>query len=197
MTTRQTSSEQTTEAAGPGELRAPVGPENQPLATVQWVERGELSSNNWNPNRQAPPEHRLLKTSILENGWTQPIVVRSEEDRLEIVDGYHRWLISEDEEVTALTGGLVPIVTLPPTDPMTARMATIRHNRARGTHHVLGMAAIVHDLLAEGLTPEEISVRLEMDPEEISRLAQRGGMIRHAQDGFGKGWVPSEAARDR
>lgn len=166
--------------------------EEQPVSKVEWVPRTRLSANDWNPNRQAPPEHKLLKTSILEDGWTQPIVVREHDGgaRLEIVDGYHRWLVSDDAEVAALTGGLVPIVRLPQCPDDQARMATVRHNRARGTHHVLGMADIVADLLERGLSPEEIGERLGMDEEEVDRLADRGVMVkRGARSEFGKGWT--------
>lgn len=174
----------------PDTLRAPNGHAAQPISEVRWLPRTSLSANSYNPNKQAPPEHRLLKVSILENGWTQPVVARPEAGALEIVDGYHRWTVAADPEVAALTDGLVPVVVLPPTDPATARMATIRHNRARGTHHVLGMAEIVTDLLSYGLTPDEISSRLEMDPEEVERLADRGDMIkRHAPDTFNQGWT--------
>jgi ParB-like chromosome segregation protein Spo0J len=170
---------------------APVGTDAQPLATMRWLAREELSANDWNPNKQAPPEHRLLAISLLENGWTQPIVARAQADgHLEIVDGFHRWTVAAKAEVAALTGGLVPVVVLPPTDPATARMATVRHNRARGTHHVLGMAAIVADLLQMNIEPAEIARRLEMDPEEVDRLADRGDMLkRHAPDGFNAGWT--------
>jgi ParB-like chromosome segregation protein Spo0J len=174
----------------PTELRAPVGTHAQPLATLEWMPREALSKNLWNPNKQAPPEHRLLKLSILESGWTQPIVARPLDGALEIVDGFHRWTIAADPDVAALTEGLVPVVVLPQTDPATARMATVRHNRARGTHHVLGMAAIVNDLIADGIAPDEIGRRLGMDAEEVSRLADRGDMLaRHAPDGFGNGWT--------
>jgi ParB-like chromosome segregation protein Spo0J len=173
-------------------LTAPADVTAQPVSAVEWVPRDRLSANDWNPNKQAPPERRLLKTSILENGWTQPIVVREHDDgaRLEIVDGYHRWLIAADKQVAALTGDLVPIVRLPQCPPDLARMATVRHNRARGTHHVLGMADIVADLLQFGLSPEEIGRRLEMDDEEVDRLADRGIMIkRGAAEAFGNGWT--------
>jgi len=166
--------------------------ETQPISAVRWVPRDALSSNDWNPNRQAPPEKRLLKISILENGWTQPIVVREHDggERLEIVDGYHRWLVAEDKQIAALTGGLVPIVTLAECPPDVARMATIRHNRARGTHYVLAMADIIADLLDLGMDPHEIGARLEMDQEEVSRLADRGQMTkRGAGDGFSEGWT--------
>lgn len=152
--------------------------------------REALASNLWNPNVQAPPELRLLKTSILENGWTQPIVVRDHGDRYEIVDGFHRWTVAEHREIAALTDGQVPVVVLPPTDEATARMATVRHNRARGTHHVLGMSSIVSDLIGRGLAPEEVGRRLGMDAEEVDRLADRGDMLkRHAADDFNTGWT--------
>ena len=164
--------------------------DDQPVSRVEWVPRDALSANAWNPNVQAPPEHRLLRTSILENGWTQPIVVREEDTGLEIVDGYHRWKVSADPQVAALTGGLVPVVRLASCPPDVARMATIRHNRARGTHHVLKMADIVAELLDMGLSAEEIGRRLQMDEEEVDRLADRGDMLkRGAAAGFTSGWT--------
>ena len=51
-----------------------MGIENQPVSKVQWVQRGKLRANNYNPNAVAPPELDLLKLSIIEDGWTQPIV---------------------------------------------------------------------------------------------------------------------------
>lgn len=165
---------------------------DQPISQVQWLPRESLSANSWNPNRAAPPEKRLLKTSILENGWTQPIVARDHGGGVyEIVDGYHRWMTAADPAVAALTDGLVPVVILPECDPTLARLATVRHNRARGTHGVLGMADIVADLMDDGLTPAEIGRRLEMDDEEVDRLADRGQMTKRgaAPEGFGKGWT--------
>lgn len=168
------------------------GVDAQPVSRLHWVERGTLSANDWNPNKQAPPERELLVTSIVENGWTQPIVVRPFDGgaRLEIVDGFHRWLTSEDPRVHKMTGGLVPVVDLPECDPVLARLATIRHNRARGTHHVLGMADIVAYVLDSGMSPDEIGRRLGMDEEEVDRLADRGQMTkRGAQAEFNGGWT--------
>jgi len=172
-----------------------TGVATQPISNVVWMHRSRLRANRWNPNRSAPPEMRLLRVSILENGWTQPIVAHQEgedEDGLlyEIVDGYHRWLTSEHADVYALTDGLVPMVALIEPDPALARMATVRHNRARGTHGVLGMADIVADLLGMGHAPDEIGRRLGMDEEEVDRLADRGEMVkRGAREGFNTGWT--------
>jgi len=172
-------------------LSAPQGTAAQPVSNLSWLPRHELTANTWNPNRQARPEYRLLAVSILENGWTQPIAARPLGDGLEIVDGFHRWKVAENDAVAALTGGLVPVVPLPETDPALARLATIRHNRARGVHHVLGMADIIIDLLGMNMSAAEIGTRLGMDAEEVTRLADRGNMrARHGHGGFGEGWVP-------
>ncbi len=161
----------------------------QPVSSVRWIKRETVHANSYNPNNVAPPELRLLKISILENGWSQPIVVTEEN---EVVDGYHRWLVSEDKAVAALTDGMIPVVTLTDLTPAEQRMATIRHNRARGQHHVVKMADIVSDLAAKyNLSPEEIQRRLQMDEEEVSRLMDHGDMrTRGSTDNFNQGWVP-------
>jgi ParB-like chromosome segregation protein Spo0J len=168
---------------------------SQPVSNVRWVPRDNLSANAWNPNRAAPPEFRLLKVSLLENGWTQPIVVREHDGgtRLEVVDGYHRWLASADPKVSGMTDGMVPVVVLPECDDDMAMMSTVRHNRARGSHGVLKMADIVAALVhGENLDPADVGRRLGMDEEEVERLLDRGVMTKRgaATDGaFGNGWT--------
>ncbi len=163
------------------------GTDHQPISHVEWVPRDALRANDYNPNAMAPPERALLRTSILEDGWTQPIVARSDG---EIVDGYHRWLTASDKDVAAMTGGLVPVVRLD-TDPATQRMATIRHNRARGAHGVLRMADIATQLSDElGVPVEEIGARLSMEDEEVRRLLMSGGATQWGGVSFNRAWVP-------
>lgn len=157
------------------------------MSTVEWVDPATLRANSWNPNKQAPPENRLLKISLLEDGWTAPIVVGVDD---EIIDGYHRWTLGlNDEDVRAMTSGLVPIVRVE-ISAEHRRMSTIRHNRARGTHHVLKMADIVAELAEMGISAEEIGRRLQMDEEEVDRLLDRGVMTkRGSAASFGNGWT--------
>ena len=55
-----------------------------PLDTLQWVDRGRVKPNDYNPNKVSKQNLELLKQSILTNGWTLPIVVRPD---FTIIDG--------------------------------------------------------------------------------------------------------------
>jgi ParB-like chromosome segregation protein Spo0J len=166
---------------------------NQPISSVVWVERDKLRANDYNPNHVAPPELKLLEQSILEDGWTQPLVIRptDEADVFEIVDGFHRWTVSDRPSIRILTDGHVPTVLITP-DPSHQRLSTIRHNRARGKHHVVKMADIVDDLLADGYTSDDLVKLVGMDHEEVSRLSARGKMTDAGGKGsFGESWRPA------
>lgn len=164
-------------------------PPEHPIGNVRWVDPATLTANDYNPNHVFPPELRLLKTSILESGWTQPVVVTPE---MVIIDGFHRWtLASTDDDIKAVSNGLVPIVVSKPLDEATRVMATVRHNRARGSHGIVAMGKIVRGLIDEGLSEKEICQRLGMEAEEVERLADfRPSTERVGQESFGKGWVP-------
>ena len=162
----------------------------QPLDAVHWIERDLIRANDYNPNRVPRVELRLLKISILQDGWTQPIVVHRES--MVIIDGEHRWTVAADPEVAKLTGGRVPVVFVEG-DRARRMMSTIRHNRARGEHAVLPMAEIVKALLQGGTTREDVMFLLQMEGEEVERLAERAGLpevVSRASRGFNKGWVP-------
>lgn len=171
-------------------MTAKPGTDNQPVGSVEWVNPADLRANSYNPNHVAPPEMELLALSIMEDGWTQPIVARPDG---EIVDGFHRFTVgSTHEGVMALTGGLVPVVRLRDADPAHQIMSTVRHNRARGTHAVLAMSDIVRTLADEySLSEAEIMERLGMEDEEVERLHDTSGMtVRGKGEGFNTGWEP-------
>lgn len=139
-----------------------------PLSSLQWVDREQLRANDYNPNKVSEDNLQLLTQSILTNGWTLPIVVRPD---YTIIDGFHRWTVSGREPLKTKLGGKVPVVIVAHTDESDDIYGTITHNRARGTHLLEPMKAIVKRLIDEGKTVPEISKQLGMKPEEIFRLS--------------------------
>lgn len=139
-----------------------------PLKNVQIVDRELLKPNNYNPNKVSEENLKLLIQSILTNGWTMPIVVRPD---FTIIDGFHRWTVSGREPLREMLGGKVPVVVVDHKDESEDVYGTITHNRARGTHLLDPMKAIIKKLLDDGKSVKEISKQLGMRPEEIYRLS--------------------------
>lgn len=139
-----------------------------PLSSLQWVERERLHANDYNPNKVSEDNLQLLVQSIMTNGWTLPIVVRPD---YTIIDGFHRWTVSGREPLLSKLGGRVPVVIVAHDDESEDMYGTITHNRARGTHLLEPMKAIVKKLLDDGKTVKEIGKQLGMRPEEVFRLS--------------------------
>lgn len=139
-----------------------------PLSSLQWVDRGMLHANDYNPNKVSEDNLQLLTQSILCNGWTLPIVVRPD---YTIIDGFHRWTVAGREPLRSKLGNRVPVVIVAHDDEADDIYGTITHNRARGTHLLEPMKAIVKRLMLEGKTVDEISKQLGMKPEEVFRLS--------------------------
>lgn len=139
-----------------------------PLSSLQWVERERLRANDYNPNKVSEENLQLLVQSILTNGWTLPIVVRPD---YTIIDGFHRWTVAGREPLRTKLSGKVPVVIVSHTDASEDMYGTITHNRARGTHLLEPMKAIVKKLLDEGKDVKEIGRQLGMRPEEVFRLS--------------------------
>ncbi|GHP00923.1 hypothetical protein KSF_109700 [Reticulibacter mediterranei] len=154
-----------------------VHPNSDPVSSVLWVPAEMVVANSYNPNTVMPPEMRLLYLSIKEDGYTQPIVVYwSEERQLYIVvDGFHRNRVGKEySDIRERTHGYLPIVVI---SKSMAKLieATIRHNRARGDHSVLGMVNVIAMLVEAGRSDAEIGKELGMSADEVWRLKQASG----------------------
>ena len=176
---------------------------HQPISNINWVHRDELNPNLYNPNKMAPPELNLLVESITKDGWLFPILIlpkdvhiegltdNANKNRYTIIDGFHRYTTSGNPKVYALTDGFVPVVTPSGTDHIAT---TVRMNRVKGTHTVLGMADIIQLLLEQGKTLEYIMQEYGMEAEEVYRLANRKGIPKTeiiTDTSFSKAWTPS------
>lgn len=165
---------------------------NHPVDCVAWVPGGDVVANDYNPNSVAPPEMKLLSTSIRADGYTQPIVTNEEDGARVVVDGFHRHRVGrEDPRVSQSVHGYLPTVQIrgEQTGREQRQASTIRHNRARGTHSVEKMSEIVAELSKKGWDDQKIGSELGMEPDEVLRLKQITGLADLFKDrAFSEAW---------
>jgi ParB-like chromosome segregation protein Spo0J len=153
----------------------------------------KVFSNEYNPNKVATPEMKLLKKSIEEDGLTMPCVVYHDKkaDQYIVVDGFHRYTVLKDH----FKAKEIPCSIID--KDISDRMAsTIRHNRARGTHQIKDMSKIVLELTKDGWDEEKISKHLGMDLDEVIRLKQITGLREaFSNHEFSKSWEEYEKKR--
>jgi len=158
-----------------------IGPfKTEPVDCVLWVKNNSVSANDYNPNSVAPPEMELLRLSISNDGYTQPIVsMKTDNENREVIDGFHRNRVGKEcKDIQSRVHGYLPVVTIRETQENKGdRIAsTIRHNRARGKHRIDAMSEIVLDLKKRNWSDKKISKQLGMDQDEVLRLTQLTGL---------------------
>jgi len=129
--------------------------------SVEYVPIESITPNKYNPNRQSEHEYSLLLRSMKDDGFTTPILVQR--DTKEIVDGEHRWRAARE-----LGYETIPVVFV----HMTAeqmRVATLRHNRARGEEDIELTAELLRELESIGAL-DWAQKSLQMDEVEMQRL---------------------------
>lgn len=165
---------------------------SEPVDCVIWVKNESVIANDYNPNSVAAPEMKLLEISIMEDGYTQPIVTFVGDGEREVVDGFHRNRVGKEcESVRTRVKGYLPVVTINSErgDKGDRIAATIRHNRARGKHKISAMSDIIVDLKRRNWSDEKIGRDLGMDPDEVLRLSQISGLAEMFADrDFSEAW---------
>lgn len=155
-----------------------------PVYNVRAVPIEKIRANSYNPNSVAPPEMKLLEKSILEDGYTMPIVcyyIKSE-DIYEIVDGFHRYtVLMTNKKIFEREKGKLPVVVIDK-DESNRMASTIRHNRARGSHDIDLMSNIVSELTKSGMSDAWIMRNIGMDADELLRLKQLSGLAELFKD---------------
>lgn len=162
-----------------------------PALNVQLVPSDHVEGNDYNPNRVAPPEMKLLELSIRKDGLTMPIVVATEKKggKWVVVDGFHRTTVCKTtEDIKNSLNGYLPVTRLDKN--LESRVAaTVRHNMARGTHQVELSAKLVAFLKKNDWSNQRIGEELGMDPDEVLRLRQITGLAEAFQDKeFSRSW---------
>lgn len=161
-----------------------------PAARPQLVRVDKVKGNDYNPNKVAPPEMRLLRLSMAKDGQTMPVVVAADGQGVyQVVDGFHRKNVAKNyPEVREALAGHLFVVELNKSleDRITS---TVRHNMARGSHKVELTAKLVSTLKDHNWSNERIGRELGMDPDEVLRLKQVTGLAEAFKDReFSKAW---------
>jgi len=168
---------------------------NEPVDFVRWVKNDVVIANDYNPNKVAPPEMELLEISIMNDGYTQPIVTwqNLDKNKVEVIDGFHRHRVGKESKVVnQRVQGYLPTVTIREEQSgKNDRIAsTIRHNRARGKHLVNAMSDIVIELKRRNWSDERVAKELGMDADEVLRLCQISGLAEAFEnEDFSEAWV--------
>ena len=165
---------------------------NEPVDCVLWVKNETVRANDYNPNSVAPPEMELLRQSIMEDGYTQPIVSFKEDENITVIDGFHRNRVGKEvADVKERVYGRLPVVNINQWKQGRGdRMAsTIRHNRARGSHSIELMSTIVSELVEMGKGDAWICKHVGMSTDELLRLKQVTGLASlFANKEFSNAW---------
>ena len=164
----------------------------QPVDFVRWVPVEQVQANDYNPNSVAGTEMQLLYRSIKNDGYTQPIVTIWDDalEKYVIIDGFHRYFTCKSNaDIQEWTNGKLPVVVLK--KEINERMAaTVRHNRARGSHSVGGMSNMVFKMLDNGWSDEHICNHLGMDADELLRLKHITGFSKLFENAeYNRAWV--------
>jgi len=164
----------------------------QPVNRVRWVNVEDVQANDYNPNSVASNEMHLLYTSILHDGYTQPVVTIYDKElgKYVIIDGFHRFFTCKNnDDIRERNQGRLPIVVLDK-DANDRMASTVRHNRARGKHSVGGMSSMVFSMLDNGWSDADICNHLGMSADELLRLKHITGFSKLFSDAeYNKTWT--------
>jgi ParB/RepB/Spo0J family partition protein len=152
--------------------------------SIEYVSVDAIKPNNYNPNRQSEHDFELLMKSMEEDGFTQPIIVQKSTTM--IVDGEHRW-----RAAIVLGYTEIPVVYVEMT-PEQMRIATLRHNRARGSEDMELSVQVLRDLQELGAL-DWAQDSLMLSDEEVNRLLDDIPVPEAlANMEYSQSWEPSE-----
>ena len=142
--------------------------------------------NDYNPNKMQFKILKLLKRSIIEDGFLFPILVIHDKknDQFVVVDGFHRY-----KAMQQLKQKEIPAVVLD-RDISDRRVMTVRMIKTRGVHQLEGDKENFQNLLDEGkYSLPELSEKMALEAEEIVIYKKKGSIIEEFTDNdFSNAW---------
>jgi hypothetical protein len=133
------------------------------------------------------PDYKRLSESIGTYGILSPIVIQPDGT---IVDGYHRWLIANEQSISK-----VPVVVVD-VDDIAAMLLHIDMNRYRGIVIAKYLSRMIQRILSSGsYDHDSLRKRMSMTKDEFDILAD-GSLIKMRkikQHSYSPAWVPIES----
>lgn len=139
----------------------------------------------WNPNAMDATGQARLRESIARYGLVVPLVVRSLDDRFEVLSGNHRLAILRELGLPSAPCVAVDL------DDAHARLLAQALNRIHGDDDLGLRAELLRTVLAH-LTPEQV---LAVLPESAQSLQQFASLGRQDMAGYLQEWQQAQAAR--
>lgn len=161
---------------------------------ITYMSVNDLREAPWRATHVLKPDMHVLAESLVDYGWLSPIIVR--EKTFEIIDGYHRWFLSQtDKALRKRDKGIIP-VQIVKCGEVEAMLMHLRLNRGRGEVLAKHMSHIIKDALRSRKYKEDDLVRmLRMSTDELDLMID-GTLIKTkkvAEHKYSKAWVPVEA----
>lgn len=164
---------------------------------IQDVPLSSLKPPSWGSTYLLRPEKMLLRISMIESGWLQPLVVCLSNQI--IIDGTKRWdmALSEDKFLNKY-GKFAPVV-YHDVDEIDAMILHVRLNRARGNSHPVGLSGLLKKIIYSGkYDAKDLSNILLMGDDEIDLLLSSGLLKKKNWEKYeySRAWVPIEAPKN-
>jgi ParB-like chromosome segregation protein Spo0J len=160
---------------------------------IEYIPNNAIKPSSWRANYLLKPDLELLRLSMSDFGWLQPIIVRVED--MSIIDGHHRWVVAGEPAFIKKHGKQIPVM-YQDIDLIDAMIMHIRLNRARGEMFAKPFSKMLKSIvLSDKYSSEELEDLLIMSPDEVD-LMLAGGLLKQRkipQHNYSRAWVPIEA----
>lgn len=160
---------------------------------IDYTPFNSIKPAEWRTNYVLKPDMELLRLSMNESGWLQPILVRAAD--MSIIDGTHRWVIAGEKHFQRRHGSEIPVMFFD-VDEIDAMVMHVRMNRARGEIFAKPFSKLLKKIvLSDKYSAEELEDVLIMSPDEVD-LMLAGGLLKQRKipnHEYSRAWVPVEA----
>lgn len=161
---------------------------------VAWVPGNELHEAEWRANYILKPDVELLKRSLSDYGWLQPIMVQKSTNM--IIDGHYRWEIASNlQPLIKAYSDCVPVI-YQNVDLIDAMILHIQMNRSRGSLAGKDLSYLVRSISkSRKYSEKDIRALLRMGVEEYD-LMINANLIKakkYDQHQYSSAWIPIEA----